>query len=59
MDEPSVFGTSERSAIVSEVNCVGTEVELLECSRGSIGRHTCGPTNPPVPDIAISCFGRY
>ena len=60
MDEPSVFGTSERNPVLGEVHCIGTESKLLECSHASIGLHRCGPQDfPTIPDIAVSCFGRY
>ena len=51
------FGTSERSAVIGEVHCVGTEPELLECSHVSIGSHRCG-INTDYSDIIISCYGR-
>ncbi|CAI8006305.1 Deleted in malignant brain tumors 1 protein, partial [Geodia barretti] len=53
---PDKYGTSERNAVIGEVRCVGTEVELLECSHSSIGVHHCGYHNVTDPDIIISCF---
>ena len=39
---------------------MGTETGLLECSQSSIGRHSCGNlASEIVPDIAISCYGRF
>ena len=55
---PWTFGISERSAVVGEVHCVGTEPELLECSHSSFGYHFCGLYGFFFsPDIAISCYG--
>ena len=56
---PDKYGTSERNAVIGEVRCVGTEVELLECSHSSIGVHHCGYHNVTDPDMIISCFGIY
>ena len=52
------FGSSKESAVIGEVNCVGTEPELLECSHSSIGNHNCLRSNAET-DIVISCFGAY
>ena len=55
MNNASVFGDSERDAVIGEVNCIGTEQELFECSHSNIGYHRCRRLPSPVPDIAISC----
>lgn len=58
--DASVFGESEQNAVVGEVNCVGTEAGLLECSHSSIGRLSCGNlASETVPDIVISCYGKF
>ena len=59
VNESRPFGRSERTAVLSEVHCVGTETELLECSHSSIGWHTCGLQHQElVSDITISCHGK-
>ena len=58
LDFKQRFGTSERSAVIGEVHCVGTEPELLKCSHASIGSHRCG-INTDYSDIIISCYGRW
>ena len=58
MEDARIFGDSERDAVIGEVHCIGTEQELLECSHASIGDHFCGRFLSPIPDIAISCYGR-
>ena len=57
MNDASIFGDSERDAVIGEIDCIGTEQELLECSHASIGFHYCERFRSPVPDIAISCYG--
>ena len=60
IDDTSIFGESELSAVVGEVHCVGTEPELVECSHRTFGRHFCGRLgSESVPDLAISCYGMY
>ena len=54
-----MFGTSESPPLLGEVHCIGTEPEILECSHSSIGYHYCGRDNIPVPDIIISCYGKF
>ncbi|CAI8052103.1 Deleted in malignant brain tumors 1 protein [Geodia barretti] len=56
VDNATLFGESERNAVMGEVHCTGDEPELLECSHTDIGRHLCGSQFNPVPDIAISCY---
>ena len=56
LDDASIFGKSERSPVLGEVHCIGTEPELLECSHKNIGYHYCISTSP---DFAISCYGIY
>ena len=53
------FGASERDTVIGEVHCIGTELELLECSHDSIGIHRCGGITSTIPDLVISCFGKY
>ena len=51
----SAFGRSERNFVISEVYCVGTESELLECAHSSIGHHFCSLNEY---DVAIICSGK-
>ena len=39
--------STDKDAVIGEVNCVGTEAELLECSHASVGVHHCyeSPSN--------------
>ncbi|XP_078390910.1 scavenger receptor cysteine-rich domain-containing protein DMBT1-like [Cetorhinus maximus] len=37
------FGTATSSFLLDEVNCNGTESELLQCQSNSIGEHNCSP----------------
>ena len=57
VDNASVFGESDQNPLLGEVHCVGTEPDLFECSHSSVGIHSCGRHQTPVPDIAISCYG--
>jgi hypothetical protein len=59
VDNATLFGESERNAVVGEVHCTGDEPDLLECSHTDIGRHFCGSQYNPVPDIAISCNDEF
>lgn len=53
--DPDLFGTGEKYRVIGEVECVGTESELLECFHTPIGEHYCNDVH--VPDIAIHCTG--
>ena len=61
MRNASVFGESDRYAVLGAVHCIGTEPELLECSHSSLGQHLCGTnfyvSGFTLSDIAISCYG--
>ena len=57
VNDANVFGESDRNPLLGEVHCVGTEPDLFECSHSSVGIHSCGRHQTPVPDIAISCYG--
>ncbi|CAI8055169.1 Scavenger receptor cysteine-rich domain superfamily protein, partial [Geodia barretti] len=55
LDYEDRFGTSNRSAVIGEVYCNGTEPELLECFHASIGTHRCYRGSIDT-DIIISCY---
>ena len=57
MNDASMFGKSDKPYLFGEVHCIGTELDLFECSHTSIGVHSCGSQLDPIPDIAISCYG--
>ena len=58
LDYEDRFGTSNRSAVIGEVYCNGTEPELLECFHASIGTHPCYRGSIDS-DIIISCYGTH
>lgn len=49
------FGISDKDYVIEEVNCAGTESELLECIHSPFGQHSCQKAS--VPDIVIICNG--
>ena len=59
LDYEDRFGTSNRSAVIGEVYCNGTEPELLECFHASIGTHRCYRGSINYTDIIISCYGTH
>ena len=52
-----LLGQPENStyAVIGEVNCGGSEPELLECAHATIGKHSCSQISSSTPDIVISC----
>ena len=56
LDYGDSFETSKKDAVIGEVQCVGTEPELIECFHASFGDHNCGPLHN-TPNIIISCSG--
>ena len=51
----SIFEVDSRIYVVGEVNCTGTETELVECSHESIGHSSCGGPPDDADDVAIVC----
>ena len=56
LDYHPMLGKREGHAVIGEIQCLGTELELVECSHASIGKHHCGGMNENN-DIIISCYG--
>ena len=48
---------SEKDPVIGEVNCAGTETELLKCSHSSIGNHHC--IFGDDFEVIISCSGTF
>ena len=51
------FGVSAKDPVIGEVNCAGTETELLKCSHSSIGNHHC--TSGKEFEVIVSCYGAF
>ena len=56
--ESSLFGEGDGPVLLSSVQCVGSEEELLSCLHAGIGSHKCGEgTEAHGYDVGVICAG--
>ena len=46
-------GSQSQLIHLDDVNCIGTETSLLNCSHNGIGQHNCGH----LDDVGVVCSG--
>lgn len=53
----SLFGGGSGPVFLDNVQCIGTEKDLLSCLHSGIGNHRCGGSDSHVYDVGVICTG--
>ena len=56
-DVVSFFGKGSGPVFLDNVQCIGTENDLLSCLHSEIGNHRCEESDSHVYDVGIICTG--
>lgn len=55
----SLFGESSGPVFLSNIQCVGSESELLSCLHAGVGNHKCGEgVAAHMHDVGVICAGK-